>query len=229
MLTVLSDTHSVDDTRLQGRTRTAVDEADLVVHAGDFYQPSVLDGFERAAGSLRAVYGNNDGPAIRDRLPAVCTVEYGGVRFVVTHRHRSGDTGLVMLAHGMVHTYELSIPIFVSIWLAEFDTLHFAGLEIGVTQATLGVVVTAGYALFGLGALPGGIVVDRIGIEDYRDLADGEEMEFEIGRGVVSFDGERDVEVQDARVRLWPDMDGPRLVDFDALFEKATVAGCFDA
>jgi MFS family permease len=72
-------------------------------------------------------------------------------------------TGLVMLAHGMVHTYELSIPIFVSIWLAEFDTLQLAGLEIGVTQATLGVVVTAGYALFGLGALPGGIVVDRIG------------------------------------------------------------------
>jgi MFS family permease len=72
-------------------------------------------------------------------------------------------TGLVMLAHGMVHTYELSIPIFVSIWLVEFETLHLAGLEIGVTQATLGVVVTAGYALFGLGALPGGIVVDRIG------------------------------------------------------------------
>jgi MFS family permease len=71
--------------------------------------------------------------------------------------------GLVMLAHGMVHTYELSIPIFVSIWLAEFDVLRIAGVEIAVTQATLGVVVTAGYALFGLGALPGGIVVDRLG------------------------------------------------------------------
>lgn len=97
MLTVLSDTHSVDDTRLRGRTRTAVAEADLVVHAGDFYQPSVLDGFEQAARSLRAVYGNNDGPVIRDRLPAVCTVEYGGVRFAVTHRHQRGDTGLVVL------------------------------------------------------------------------------------------------------------------------------------
>jgi len=71
--------------------------------------------------------------------------------------------GLVMLAHGMVHTYELSIPIFVSIWLAEFDTLQVAGVEVGVTQATLGVIVTAGYALFGIGALPGGIVVDRVG------------------------------------------------------------------
>jgi len=71
--------------------------------------------------------------------------------------------GLVMLAHGMVHTYELSIPIFVSIWLAEFDVLRIAGVEVAVTQATLGLLVTAGYALFGLGALPGGVVVDRIG------------------------------------------------------------------
>jgi hypothetical protein len=78
-------------------------------------------------------------------------------------------------------------------------------------------------------AIPVPGVVDRIGIEEYRDLADGEEMEFEIDRGVVSFDGERDVEVQDARIRLWPSTDGPRLVDFDALFEKATAAGCFDA
>jgi MFS family permease len=71
--------------------------------------------------------------------------------------------GLVMLAHGMVHTYELSLPIFVSIWLVEFDVLRVAGMEVAVTQATLGLIVTAGYALFGLGALPGGIVVDRIG------------------------------------------------------------------
>lgn len=78
-------------------------------------------------------------------------------------------------------------------------------------------------------AIPVPGVVDRIGIETRRDLADGEEMAFEIDRGVVSFDGERDVEVQDARVRLWPTADGPRLVDFDALFEAATAARCFDA
>jgi MFS family permease len=71
--------------------------------------------------------------------------------------------GLVMLAHGLVHTYELSIPIFVSIWLVEFDVIRFAGTRIEVTQATLGLIVTAGYALFGLGSLPGGVLVDRIG------------------------------------------------------------------
>mgnify|MGYP000389195341 CR=1 FL=1 len=71
--------------------------------------------------------------------------------------------GLASLAHAMVHTYELSIPIFVSIWLLEFDVLQLGGMEFGVTQATLGLIVTAGYALFGIGALPGGVIVDRLG------------------------------------------------------------------
>lgn len=60
-------------------------------------------------------------------------------------------TGLVTLAHAMVHTYELSIPIFVTIWLTEFP----------VTAADLGLLVTVGMALFGLGALPGGVLSDR--------------------------------------------------------------------
>lgn len=61
--------------------------------------------------------------------------------------------GLVMVAHAMVHTYELSIPILVTIWLDRF----------GVTAGTMGLVVSAGYALFGLGALPGGVLADYYG------------------------------------------------------------------
>ncbi|WP_435074899.1 MFS transporter [Halorubrum sp. HHNYT27] len=56
-------------------------------------------------------------------------------------------------SHGLVHTYELSIPILLTVWIAEFST----------TAATLGLVSTIGYGLFGVGALPGGIVVDRFG------------------------------------------------------------------
>jgi len=59
--------------------------------------------------------------------------------------------GLVTVAHAMVHVYELSIPIFVTIWLTEFQT----------TAATLGVLVTVGMAFFGIGALPGGILSDH--------------------------------------------------------------------
>ncbi|OYR42814.1 YfcE family phosphodiesterase [Halorubrum sp. Ib24] len=100
MLVVVSDTHSHEESKLQGRTAEAVRAADLVVHAGDFHREPVLDAFESAARTLRGVYGNNDDAAIRDRLPEVRTVEYAGVRFAVTHRHRSGDTGLVMLGRG---------------------------------------------------------------------------------------------------------------------------------
>lgn len=58
-----------------------------------------------------------------------------------------------MIGHALVHTYELSIPIFMTVWLSEF----------GVAEATLGAVVGAGYVLFGTGALPGGILADRFG------------------------------------------------------------------
>jgi MFS family permease len=79
------------------------------------------------------------------------------------NRNDRAVVGLVTLAHGLVHTYELSIPIFVTIWLTEFEVLDLVVTRVPVTRATVGAVVTAGYALFGLGALPGGIAVDRVG------------------------------------------------------------------
>jgi MFS family permease len=69
------------------------------------------------------------------------------------NRNDRAVVGLTMLAHALVHTYELSVPILVSIWLVEFPT----------TPAELGLVVTAGMGLFGLGALPGGVLADLYG------------------------------------------------------------------
>ncbi|MFC4357020.1 metallophosphoesterase [Halobium salinum] len=97
MLVVLSDTHSTDGSRLRGRTLEAVREADLVVHAGDFMREPVLDAFEDAASALRAVYGNNDDAGIRERLPAVATVEYEGFRFAVVHGDGRSRTALSLL------------------------------------------------------------------------------------------------------------------------------------
>lgn len=56
-----------------------------------------------------------------------------------------------MVSHAIVHTYELSIPILVVIWLSEFS----------LTTATIGTIVAVGYALFGIGALPSGLLADR--------------------------------------------------------------------
>ena len=61
--------------------------------------------------------------------------------------------GFTMTGHAMVHWFETSIPIFLVVWLAEFD----------VSVALLGLVITLGYAPFGIGALPGGILADRYG------------------------------------------------------------------
>nr|WP_254543927.1 MFS transporter [Halomarina sp. BND7] len=62
-------------------------------------------------------------------------------------------TGLVMLAHSMVHTYEFAFPVLITVWLVQFDT----------TSAVIGGIVGVGLALFGLGALPAGVLTDRIG------------------------------------------------------------------
>lgn len=61
--------------------------------------------------------------------------------------------GVVMVSHALVHTYELTIPILMVIWLVEFS----------ITEATIGLIVAVGYALFGIGALPSGIGSDRYG------------------------------------------------------------------
>ena len=69
------------------------------------------------------------------------------------NRNDRAIVGLVSLAHAMVHTYELSIPILIPLWLDAFP----------VEEGTVGAVVAAGYALFGLGALPGGVLSDTFG------------------------------------------------------------------
>jgi putative phosphoesterase len=82
----------VSDTHLPVRARdlpapvwAAVDAADVVVHAGDWVGVGLLDALEARAARLVGVYGNNDGPALRARLPEVARVELAGVRVAVVH------------------------------------------------------------------------------------------------------------------------------------------------
>lgn len=72
-------------------------------------------------------------------------------------------------------------------------------------------------------------VLSRVTVEEYRVLDDGEEFEFDVPSGVVSADGERELEVRNASVRLRPVRDGPRLVHIDAVMDRAADAGYFRA
>jgi uncharacterized protein len=63
--------------------------ADVVLHAGDMTQDFVLELLaEHAPGAeVRAVAGNNDPPALADRLGHARIVEVAGVRIGLTHGH----------------------------------------------------------------------------------------------------------------------------------------------
>jgi len=62
-----------------------IDAADVVVHAGDWMDPDLLDAFEARATRLIACWGNNDGDALRARLPETAVTEVDGLRLAVTH------------------------------------------------------------------------------------------------------------------------------------------------
>jgi putative phosphoesterase len=86
----------VADTHLPTRAKAipdevwrAVDAADGVVHAGDWVDEPTLDAFQARTPLLLGCAGNNDGPALHARLPAVAAAELDGVRLGVVHD--SGD------------------------------------------------------------------------------------------------------------------------------------------
>jgi putative phosphoesterase len=85
-LVLLADTHLPKRARdLPPELWAAVDSADLVVHAGDWVDVATLDALESRARRVVGVFGNNDGPALRARLPEVARVEVDGVRIAVVH------------------------------------------------------------------------------------------------------------------------------------------------
>ena len=111
----------VADTHVPKRARdlphpvwTAIEAADVVVHAGDWVDVSLLDEMEARARRLVAVHGNNDHGALRERLPEVARAEIEGLRLAVVHEtgDRKGrearcaarfpDTDLLVFGHSHI-------------------------------------------------------------------------------------------------------------------------------
>jgi putative phosphoesterase len=85
-LLIVADTHVPKRARALPRTiwREA-EAADVVVHAGDWVEVGLLDEMENRCRRLIGVYGNNDGSALRARLPEVARADLAGVRLAVVH------------------------------------------------------------------------------------------------------------------------------------------------
>jgi putative phosphoesterase len=85
-LLLIADTHVPVRARdLPATVWDEVDRADLVIHAGDWVDVSLLDRLEARADRIVGVAGNNDGPDLRARLPEVARVTVEGVRIAVVH------------------------------------------------------------------------------------------------------------------------------------------------
>jgi putative phosphoesterase len=85
-LVVLADTHVPKRARdLPPEVWSAVERADVVVHAGDWVTESLYDELDRRSKTLLAVWGNNDPQGLRRRIPEVARAEIGGLRVGVVH------------------------------------------------------------------------------------------------------------------------------------------------
>ena len=114
-LVVVSDTHIPQRARgLSQALWSDIEAADVVIHAGDWIDPVVLDEFEQRSQRLIGVYGNNDGAEMRQRLPLVAHATIEGVRISVVHetgpaagRELRGDrdfvgTDLLLFGHSHI-------------------------------------------------------------------------------------------------------------------------------
>ena len=85
-LVVLADTHIPRRAKdLPPSLWRDIDRADVVIHAGDWVEESLLDALEARATRLIGVWGNNDGPELRRRLPEVASADLDGLRLAVVH------------------------------------------------------------------------------------------------------------------------------------------------
>ncbi|MFI2644105.1 metallophosphoesterase family protein [Streptomyces sp. NPDC018610] len=85
-LLLMSDTHLPKRAKeLPERLLAELPHADVVFHAGDWVDTATLDLLESRCRRLIGVHGNNDGPALRARLPEVARAELEGLRFGAVH------------------------------------------------------------------------------------------------------------------------------------------------
>ena len=82
---VIADTHVSSVHELPAEVRRAVEEADWVVHCGDFTRARVVEELAAMDGRFTGVYGNSDPGEVRRRLPHEATLELDGMTVAVAH------------------------------------------------------------------------------------------------------------------------------------------------
>jgi uncharacterized protein len=117
-IAVISDTHMPKGSRrLPAQCVERCRAAELIIHAGDLAQLSVLRELERY-GEVVAVHGNVDDAEVRRVLAATATIDAGGVKIAIVHdagpsrgrlermRRRFPDADAVVFGHSHLPLHE---------------------------------------------------------------------------------------------------------------------------
>lgn len=83
-IAVLSDTHSSDIEELPPKLVSALSEADMILHLGDYVGQGVIDGL-KTLGRFEGVCGNADPYDIKQALPDERVLEVAGKRIGMVH------------------------------------------------------------------------------------------------------------------------------------------------
>ncbi len=83
-IVALSDSHTSTLSKLPAALRQALEDADLIIHAGDHTESSLLDELKQL-GDVLAVAGNMDSTAIKVHLPRRQLATFDGKTIGLTH------------------------------------------------------------------------------------------------------------------------------------------------
>jgi putative phosphoesterase len=119
VVAVISDTHLPRGTRAIPEACVASMRAsDLILHAGDFTYPEVLEDLEALGPPVEGVHGNIDTEELRQRLPEARVVKAGGAKIAMLHdagpaagrlermRARFPDADAVVFGHSHIPLHE---------------------------------------------------------------------------------------------------------------------------
>lgn len=83
---LIADTHIPKRAKdLPDQVWREVEAADVVIHAGDWMDLASYEALQQRSERLIAVWGNNDGPELRELMPETVHWELEGLRFAMTH------------------------------------------------------------------------------------------------------------------------------------------------
>jgi putative phosphoesterase len=140
-IVALSDSHTNSCRELPPQLLDALQTADVIIHAGDHTEMSLLDEL-KAMGEVVAVAGNMDSMALKVRLPMRQLVSVGGKTVGVTHG--SGAPG------GIAQRVRASFPEKPDLIVFGHSHVPFSGMVSGVLMVNPGPAMR-GYAVITVG------------------------------------------------------------------------------